>query len=189
MKEIELLVKVNESKESALHKLKDLKFIGKKSLLDVYLFEKKTDRFMHRTMQDKGFPSECLRLRKSSDTVFLTYKKDHFDKTGKWLYSDEEETEVSDFDNMLLILKNLGYAEIARLENERMVYTTDKYEIVLEDVKNLGLFMEVEILTEENVDIPKIKDEMTRFLKELGLNVSDELNQGKLELLMKKQKL
>ena len=45
-----------------------------------------------------------------------------------------------------------------RIEQLRTRYLTDKYEIALEDVKDLGLFLEVEYSTNEDVSVEKVKE-------------------------------
>ena len=42
------------------------------------------------------------------------------------------------------ILDALGFTELVRIDNRKHTFTTDEYEVVLEDVKDLGVFLEVE---------------------------------------------
>ena len=74
------------------------------------------------------------------------------------------------------------------IENTKSTFVTGKYEIVLEDVKNLGLFMEIE---RNNVGpkekIEKIKKEIWNWIKKLDINTSLELTMGKPELMLRKQ--
>ena len=73
-----------------------------------------------------------------------------------------------------------------RNRNIKKIYKKDKYEIALENVENLGYFMEVEYCTDDDVDVKKIKAEMQQFIDNLGLNISEELNMGKPEMMIKK---
>ena len=54
---------------------------------------------------------------------------------------------------------------------------------------NLGIFMEVEYCTNEDVDVKLIKKEIQNFIDSLELNVSEELNMGKPEMYMKKHNI
>ena len=73
--------------------------------------------------------------------------------------------------------------------NKKEIYKTDKYEIALENVKDLGLFFEVEFCTNDDVDIKEVKKEIQSFIDELNINVSEELNMGKPEMYMRKHNI
>ena len=68
-------------------------------------------------------------------------------------------------------------------------YRYKDYEIVLEDVRDLGLFMEVEYCTTEDVSIIQIRDDIQKFINNLNISVSKELNMGKPEMLLRKNKI
>ena len=85
--------------------------------------------------------------------------------------------------------QNLGFKILTQIDNEKHTFLTDKYEIVFEDVKNLGLFLEVERLSiSENENIAEAKQEIRDFVKYLSIKIKKELNAGKPELMLKKQK-
>lgn len=63
------------------------------------------------------------------------------------------------------------------------------FKIIIENVKDLGLFMEVEFCTKEDLDVNKIKNQIQLFINQLGLNVSKELSMGKPEMYMKKHNI
>ena len=178
------MVKVLDKKKDAIKKLNDLKFLGNKKTLNIYLFDPKRDELK----PDKnGQLKNCLRIRNKNGKASLAYKVDHFDKKDIWLYSDEYETEVFDFKKTLEIFKKLGYEELIKIENTKSTFITGKYEIVLEDVKNLGLFMEVErhnVGPKEN--ILKIKKEIWDWIQKLNIKVGLELTMGKPELMLRK---
>lgn len=66
---------------------------------------------------------------------------------------------------------------------------SEKYEIVFEDVKDLGYFLEVEYCSQDEDDVIKIKKDIQTFIDSLSLAVSKELNMGKLELFLRKNNL
>ena len=84
------------------------------------------------------------------------------------------------------ILKKLGLKELLTIHNSKRIYVTDKYEIVLETVKNLGYFLEVEYCTNEDVDVSFVKSQIQDFIDSLGIKISKELNMGKPEMMIKK---
>jgi len=184
MKEIEVLVELLEDKQSALRKLSK---IGKAKLNqthDIYYSHEHNHK-----LKPKGFsfPKECFRIRLKSKKAFLAYKVDNFDEKGTWIYSDEYETGVKDFNTTNKIIELLGFTKLIELENKKYTFETKEYEIVLEEVKDLGLFLETELKNPENLDPKKVKIQINEFIKSLGLKTSKEINAGKPELMLKKK--
>ena len=184
MKEVEILVKVKTKKKKALEILSKFNFAGKKEVLDIYFYDEKRDSLKLKNNR----LTESFRIRKKDGVNCLTYKVDKFTKTGKWIYSEEEETEVKDFDVAVKIVSMLGLTPLVEIYNTKYTYYTKKYEIVLEEVKNLGLFLEVERLkVKNNEDVNKIKKEIFDFIILLGIQIGEELNVGKPELMLKQK--
>ncbi len=74
--------------------------------------------------------------------------------------------------------------------NKKHTFLTDKYEIVLEEIKDAGLFLEVEVLNEIKEDkILQEKKKILKFIKSTKIKVSDELNMGKPEIMLRNKKL
>ena len=61
-----------------------------------------------------------------------------------------------------------------------------KSQVFIEEVEKLGNFMEVEICTDEDVSVKKVKKDIQNFIDSLGLDVSEELHIGKPEMMIKK---
>lgn len=184
MKEIEILVEVFEDKKLALTKLEKFNFKGLKDTNDIYYFDPQRKNLQ---VDKDGKLKECLRLRNKDNKYFLTHKKDHFDEGGIWLYSDEYEVGVSDFNIIDQIINNLGFEKLVEVKSHKNYFIHDNYEIVLEEVENLGLFLEVELINSENItDIKQAKAAIWQFIESFGLKISDELLVGKPELMLRK---
>jgi predicted adenylyl cyclase CyaB len=185
-REVEILAEVLDTKKTALRKLKGLTFEGNKKTLDVYFFDPKRKDLQP---DKRGQLKQCLRVRSKDGKASVAYKVDHFDTKGVWLYSDEYETEVENFLKTEEIFKKLGLKELVRIENTKSTFVNDLYEVVLEDVKGLGLFVEVErhnVGAREN--IVKVKKEIVDWIQKMGIRVSAELAMGKPELMLRKKK-
>ncbi len=183
MKEIEVLVELYTNIDDCKKILDKYEFIGEKHTVDVYYY----DPLRNNLKPDfNNQINECLRLRTKGKQYFITYKIDHFDNNAKWLYSDEYETEVNDLNQIQKIVELLGLKKLIVIDNKKTIYKSDIYEISLEEVEDLGNFMEVEFCTDEDVDIIRIKDEINKFIKGLNIKVSEELNIGKPEMMIKK---
>lgn len=186
-KEVEILFSIPSGiqKEQILKKLESLEFEGVSEMVDVYFHNPESKKFS----PDKGGKVlECSRVRSKGGKAFLTYKKDYFDDHDLWQYSDEYEIEVSDFAKASQIIENHGFEELVKVENKKYIFCNEKYEVVFEDVTDLGYFLEVEVRGDVEVeDVPKEKDCIRDFVKKLDIEVAKELNSGKPELLIKKK--
>ncbi len=185
MKEIEILVEVYDDISKIKNLLKKYKYVGLKRTIDEYYYDPKRKELK----PDKNNQlSHCLRVRSKNDEYSITYKDDVF-KNDKWLYSNEYETRIESKEVLKEILDKLGLKKLIEIDNEKEIYKTDKYEIALENVKDLGLFMEVEYCTSDDVDVDKIKNEIQLFIDSLNIKVSKELNMGKPEMYLRKHNI
>ena len=184
MKEIEVLIEVKSTKKDALKALEHFEYKGAKEVIDVYF----ADPLRQALQPDKnGRLVNSFRLRSKDGKASVAYKVDHFDNDMQWTHSDEYEHGIDDFTIAVEINKHLGLEELIRIDNTKYTYTTDEYEIVLEDVKGLGLFLEVEKLAQVSDDkIVETKEEIRTFLKTLNIKLGEEQNAGKPELMLRK---
>ncbi len=183
MQEIEILVELRSDLEEAREKLKNFDFKGSKKTLDVYFYDPLRSNLKP---NKEGKLLECCRIRQKADKNYITYKVDIYD--GKaWSHSDEYETEIENFQSGIDILNHLGLVELVRIDSVKHVYEAENYEIILEEVRGLGNFLEVEVIAVPNdTDVADLKLEVSDFINNLGLNVSGELNSGKPELMLRK---
>lgn len=185
MKEIEILVEVYDDINKVKEVLSKYKYQGINHTIDEYYYDPKRKDLK----PDKNNQlSHCLRLRRKNNQTYITYKDDVFENK-KWLYSNEYETKVDSYDMTKEIFKRLGLIKFIEIDNEKEIYETDQYEIALENVKDLGIFIEVEYCTSKSIEIKKIKNEIQEFINNLNINVSSELNIGKPELYMHKHNI
>lgn len=183
MKEIEILVEVYSKKEFVNDVFKKFNYIGEKETIDTYYYDPKRENLK----PDKSLRlTEAFRLRKKDGKNYITYKIDNFDDNNIWLYSDEYETEVLDYNTIEKIIDKLELKPLIVINSKKKTYTHGDYEIVFEEVSGLGNFLEVEYCTDADIDINIIKKKIQSFIDELGLDVSDELNMGKPEMMLKK---
>lgn len=85
--------------------------------------------------------SEWLRVRNQNGTFVLNYKK--------WIdinYCEEYETIIDQPENFEKILFSLGFDKLGVIDKVRKGYLyEDKYKISFDNVKDIGLFMEIEV--------------------------------------------
>jgi len=187
MKEIELLFELRDSLSSTLNKLNSdvhLKKMGEKYTEDYYFY----DPLRPDLKPDESYSlKQCFRIRKQNDKTYLTYKIDHLSTEGLWQYSDEFETEIKSFITAKRIVELLGLRPLLQVKNRKHIFVKDSFEIAVEDVEGLGLFLEIECLNApDTADVSTERKKIFEVLNSLNLSVSDEIYIGKPELLLRK---
>ena len=89
------------------------------------------------------------------------------------LASDEYEFAVNDGNAARQMLTVLGWQEVVTVDKVRLESKTEDYTVCIDEVVGLGLFIELEVLTEDSVDVKNIQQQMYNFLK--NLNIDGEL--------------
>lgn len=115
-----------------------------------------------------------FRVRRQGDKSFLTLKRS---KTNE-LDSFELETTVSDPDKVEKMLEALGYVLASEIKKIRRKSQLKDIEICLDEVEQLGTFIELEKLLEDDGDIRGVQNELFNFLKRVGIKDSDRIEQG-----------
>ena len=86
------------------------------------------------------------------------------------LVSDEYEFVVDDGNATRQMLAALGWQEVVTVDKVRLESKTEDYTICIDEVAKLGLFIELEVLTEDSADVKNIQQQMCNFLKNLDID-------------------
>ena len=86
------------------------------------------------------------------------------------LVSDEYEFAVDDGNAARQMLTALGWQEVVAVDKVRLESKTEDYTICIDEVAKLGLFIELEVLTEDSADVKNIQQQMRNFLKNLDID-------------------
>ena len=86
------------------------------------------------------------------------------------LVSDEYEFVVDDGNAARQMLTALGWQEIVTVDKVRLESKTEDYTVCIDEVVGLGLFIELEVLTEDDVSAGDIQQQMHTFLKNLNID-------------------
>ena len=159
MKEIEILFSLEEKKETAFKKLKELENKGIKRTVDYYYYFPEDEKFKP---NERGEILNWFRIRKTKDKIYFTFKHDFIKEGGEWSHSDEYEVEISDFETGKEIVESLGMNPLVTVDNTKHIFVKDDFELVVEEVKDLGLFLEVEILNA--ADSVSVEKERKKYL-------------------------
>ena len=179
MKEIEVEVAFDNTKNEMIEMLSKYEYLGEKEIYDIYYY----DPLRSNLKPEKDLRlNETFRIRKTDKGCYMTYKKQHF-KGKHWIYSDEYEMTIENFETAKTIISMLGLESLITVHNKRQVYRYNNYEIELEDVEELGIFLEVERVSKDADEI-KVKEEIRNFIRSLNLKNVRELNIGKNQYLL-----
>lgn len=86
------------------------------------------------------------------------------------LVSDEYEFAVDDGNAARQMLTALGWQEVVTVDKVRLESKTEDYTICIDEVAGLGLFIELEVLAEDDANANNIQQQMYSFLKNLNID-------------------
>lgn len=150
--------------------LKDIAtFIGEKHQIDVY-YSPKTESFYNRG-------DRCLRVRTEDGKSILSYKRIYSENTSEQ-FIEEYETDIGDPQIIDCILRSLEFKSEITVNKCRKEYCTDTgFMIALDDVLNLGLFIEIENRNKTD-SLDTRNQRLTEFVQWLKLDISRRNTEG-----------
>lgn len=162
MKEFEIQVKIEKLQPLVELLQQEGEFKGEKHQVDEYFSPP------HRDFTAVRPVAEWLRLRESSGKATINYKFWNRDGQGRSTYADEYETEVKDIAVLRKIFEILNFRKICVVDKVRKSWKHKQYEIAIDSVKDLGDFVEVEQLTDDDLSPDEVNAGMIKFLKDIG---------------------
>lgn len=115
----------------------------------------------------KSHTTPVLRIREQGNKIIFTLKKDRSNE----LDCIEKEIEVSDRNILKDIIELLGFEQTVEVHKKRRKGKYEDYEICVDEVEELGSFIEVEKMSDENGE--KVQNELIDFLEKLGIDKKD----------------
>lgn len=100
----------------------------------------------HRNFLKVNYPFEWLRLRETEKGTSINYKHFYPENAKKTDYCDEFETKIDSADVMRNIFRSLNIQEVVVVEKRRTTWVFEDVEIVIDDVKDLGSYIELEAM-------------------------------------------
>lgn len=140
----------------------------------------------HRNFLDKKPVSEWLRLRETKNKFSINYKNWHKKDNPKAVSCDEFETDINNIESIKKILECLDFKEIVIVEKIRTVWKYKDVEIAIDQIKELGNFIELE--SKGNfMNIEEAKKYLYDVLEELKPQIGEQDFEGYPYLLLKKK--
>lgn len=145
------------------------------------------DHYFNAPDRDFARTDEALRLRRIGRTNLITYKGPKLDLETK--SRTEIEVPLAEgkdaAEEFARLITSLGYRPVAVVKKRRRIHHLKRHgfavEVSLDDVEDLGRFLELEVLTTEK-KLPAARALVQRLAAELGLTVSE--RRSYLELLL-----
>ncbi len=132
------------------------------------------------------YPYEWVRVRTKNTRVTLNYKHWHPKNSSISTHCDEFETDVSDQEALVKILKALGVKLLVIVDKHREKYIYgNQFEVSLDYVRELGFFVEIEYVGKD-ISILEAQGRINEFAKELNLDLSRRDNRGYPYLMLDK---
>ena len=135
------------------------------------------DTYYNHPCRNFAETDEALRIRRSGTKYYLTYKGKKVDPESKT--RKEIEVEIADAHTTAELLVSLGFSPVADVKKVRKVYTLDTFTVCLDDVVNVGTFVEVETCGEH---VEELRNSALSILN--ALNLKDYERKSYLELLL-----
>lgn len=172
--------------KNTLKKLR-AKFIRSINIHDIYFCNKALNKIEDVEMNKIG--SYGLRLRQTKEknkkekisinTKTITKHKDH----NAW---EEHEVEINNFSEMVEILETTEFKPFFELQKTRYIYKLDNMEICIEDIKNFGKTLEIEIMCKPGEE-KKAKEKIKKFLDSCKIDKNKIVPKSITNIIMKER--
>lgn len=170
MREIEIKLRVNNLKELE-KKLTEKGLVISKEISQHDVIYSNNGVEIFNSMKEGD---NIIRIRRQDGEAILNLKQQ---KSGE-MDNLEYETQVVDPEAMNEILLKLGWKPVVEVKKIRKRGKLGEYEICLDRVEQLGDFIELEKMTDNNADPEKVRDELFKELKKYGLSRNNEETKG-----------
>ncbi|OHA19924.1 MAG: hypothetical protein A2836_00170 [Candidatus Taylorbacteria bacterium RIFCSPHIGHO2_01_FULL_45_63] len=178
MKEVEIKAKLRD-KDTVVKKLELLGCVFESSLRQEDIVYAENVGSLEAFRSNKVF----LRIRvKNGTEILFTLKK----RMANDLDAIEHEVVINSKEEMEQALFLMDYKEAIRVVKTRIVTHHNGCEICIDEVENLGSFIEMEKLAEEG-DSEKIQEDLFRFFESVGIKKEDRVFSGYDILMMQKE--
>lgn len=156
--EIEIKLKVDEKEYNRILNIIKKHSVNKTNVnqIDTYY-----------TLTDRNFDQEWLRIRNENGKYIFNYKKkidnSHYEKY---------DVLFDNINNLNKILSALGVQKLGTINKERTTYLyKDKYEFSFDNVKDIGNFIEIELINKSE-NFEKDLSDLINILEELKIDLN-----------------
>lgn len=140
----------------------------------------------HRNFLGAKYPFEWLRLRESDADASINYKHFYPENVKETDYCDEFESKINNVNAIKKIFRSLDIKEVVVVEKVRTTWMFESVEIVIDNIKGLGVYIELEATS--HFENPKEgKKFLYEILGKLNAKVGEEDFRGNPFRILEKQ--
>jgi adenylate cyclase class 2 len=92
--------------------------------------------------------------------------------------------DLPDHDQAAAMLKSLGFSTSKKIEKQRDIYFIGDYHVTLDTVPNLGTFVELAIMTDDEAALPKHREGVAAMAERIDLLACVEEEKSYREMLL-----
>ena len=159
--------------------------------------EKESDIYFDHPCRSFSTTDEAVRLRRvypddTTDSVSipvpaeLTYKGPKVDKKTKTRL--EYSSTVGDADAIVSFLQQTGFKHVGNITKQRIFYQLDDINISIDDVVDVGLFVEFELIAHSNEEMVHARERILALIVNLGLDPKKTVRESYLELYFQEKR-
>ena len=128
---------------------------------------------------------EALRIRVEDGGAFLTYKGPKMDTISKT--RQEFQTVIKEPETIGNILSSLGFFPVATVTKRRKNYRLGDFFISLDEVRDLGSFIEIEIPVKNSRNYEEKVESILKIIEKLGISRTSTIRESYLEMILGKK--
>lgn len=187
-KEVEIKIRVLSAQLDRIEKWlqKNAQFVSEENHREFYINDPNKSFYF---INDEGIKdaNDYFRIRTSKNgkaSICLKQWQPDPKRPGQHTHCEEYETLIDDSDSMIKLMEAIGYKDKVVVEKYRRKYKYDSFEIVIDDVKDLGVFIEIEYKGKFE-DVYKARNLIFEFVRDkFGLDSINMQNRGYVSMLI-----
>ncbi|SCW26652.1 class IV adenylate cyclase [Borreliella japonica] len=113
---------------------------------------------------------KIIRIRKLNTLEkIVTFKKKILDNSNTIEINKEVEFKIDNVNNFLILMKELKFKKLYKKIKKSLIYQTNNLNVEINEIKNLGFFLEIEKITNNQNDTDLAKKEIDSIINQFGL--------------------
>ncbi|QYM87735.1 class IV adenylate cyclase [Borreliella burgdorferi] len=148
-------------------------FIPPKELKRIIKLANKKFKFIKEEIKTDIYYSnqkKIIRIRKLNTLEkIVTFKKKILDNNHTVEINKEIEFKIDSINNFLTLIKELKFKKLFKKIKKSLIYQTNNLNIEINEIKNLGFFLEIEKIINNQNDIDLAKKEIDNMINQFGL--------------------
>lgn len=182
MKDIEITCEVFDGIPDIIRVLEEngFHYVEEFTLADIYMNNAKTNEFAPKN--EKITDTLIIRYVNKNDKKIIC-KRRNYNNKGLEISTNKSVLKVESITDAEKFLNILGYTRFLEMIDKNYMYESNKYIVYIQEVEELGTFIELESKNKETT-----VDELIKYLQGLELKIGMKFDIRKAEMLYKKKK-